>query len=296
MNTLDIESLQKSLLEVEDFLIVLVNQGDRITINGWNYVRRLLGDGEIIDLITEAPSTLRDIAAIAKGYAPSLAGDLKELGGDPTFVPNLERLVTRLRQVDPRNKYATLKYRSSPTMRAFAIIAQRFGFRGKNLFESEELNVDSIIIGVRNFRRYVGELERHMERIGETREDVFDPKGIDRDRVIKYLDEAIEEISGSRIGATEYGINLISHLEKTRAEVASKKASWKAVIGGVVIAAAIVSGIADAPGAKKAIEEAYSYIITGTENTPIDTKTGLLLPIALREDINIEIKQKDKKI
>lgn len=260
---------------------MLVVKGDRISMYGWRYLRHQMEHGELIQTLSDVPSTLRDMTALAKGYAPLLAQDFKSLSDSADFIPHLERLVTRLRQVDHQ------RHDSASLEQAFMRVFDMFGYRIKNQLVSKELDVEAIITGIRNFRRYVVELQQQIELIGNTREDVFNPKGIDRDRLIQHLDDAIESIRGSRIGNTEYGQNLILHLEKTRAEAASAKPSWKSIIGGIAVAAAIVSAVADAPGAKDAIQKAYSYIITGAEHSPITQENGLLLPVASRQETKV---------
>lgn len=89
--------------------------------------------------------------------------------------------------------------------------------------------------------------------------DVFEPSNIDKEYLIEHLDKAIDAIEHTVIKKEEQRI-LINYIQETKAEISKPKTIWKNVIGGLVIVATIVSGIAGADDAIENLNKAFIHI------------------------------------
>ena len=79
--------------------------------------------------------------------------------------------------------------------------------------------------------------------------------------ILTYLDNAIKALAINTTIETSVKNNLLNYINETKIELKKESLSWKKIIGGLVIVAAILRGIADAPEALKNIEDAYNYIM-----------------------------------
>lgn len=70
---------------------------------------------------------------------------------------------------------------------------------------------------------------------------------------------------------------LIEYLYKAKSEFSEKSPSWSKIVGALMIAAAITSGIADAPGAFKNIDTAIKYILGTSIEKHIPKQVPLLM-------------------
>lgn len=102
-------------------------------------------------------------------------------------------------------------------------------------------------------------LKRHTNL--HKNDEVFQPNNVDKNEILTYLDNAIKALAINTTIETSVKDNLLNYINETKVELKKESLSWKKIIGGLVIVAAILSGIADAPEALKNIEDAYNYIM-----------------------------------
>ena len=79
--------------------------------------------------------------------------------------------------------------------------------------------------------------------------------------MLTYIEAAIEDISKSAQLPPEQKKELIEYLSAAKREFASDRISWNKIIGAFVIAATVISGIADTPQAAENINAAIKYIL-----------------------------------
>jgi hypothetical protein len=89
----------------------------------------------------------------------------------------------------------------------------------------------------------------------------FQPQHINIEEVIKYADKAIEALTENTKIEEHTKTLLIENMKEVKQELKKKTPAWKKIIGGLMITAAIVSGIADADDALDNIKKAYTAIM-----------------------------------
>lgn len=92
-------------------------------------------------------------------------------------------------------------------------------------------------------------------------DEIFKPSNVDGKKVIQHIDEAINIIE-RRIPLTkEKGGALLVYLFEVKAEMSREQPSWRKIVGALVIATAIISGISDASQAYNNIKSALDHIM-----------------------------------
>lgn len=97
-------------------------------------------------------------------------------------------------------------------------------------------------------------INRHQD------DEIFKPSNIDKQLVIKYIECTIANIENVTISSNQKE-KLLTHLNQTKNDLAEDNIPWKKVIGALVVAAAILSGIADASQALENINKAIQHIL-----------------------------------
>ena len=92
-------------------------------------------------------------------------------------------------------------------------------------------------------------------------DEVFKPSNLDSEKIIIYIENAILDIENNAPLPKEQKEELIEYLYKTKTELAEKRTSWNKVVGGLVIVAALLSGISDTPQAYDNVNKAIHYIL-----------------------------------
>lgn len=90
--------------------------------------------------------------------------------------------------------------------------------------------------------------------------------------VINYIEQAIDAIQAVTISPA-HKENLLAHLTQTKNELAGEDIPWKKIIGALIVAATLLSGLADAPQAFENVNNAIQHIL--------GTSIEKLLPPAL---------------
>jgi hypothetical protein len=110
-------------------------------------------------------------------------------------------------------------------------------------------------------------------------DEIFKPSNIDKNVILDHIEQAILVIESAAIDP-EQKAKLLSHLNQTKQYLAGGTIPWRNVIGGLVVVATILTGIADAPHACRNIHDAIQYIL----GISIEKITPLFLPAPPRND------------
>src|SRR5690606_2992857 len=82
-----------------------------------------------------------------------------------------------------------------------------------------------------------------------------------KDQVLRLLDKALAEVEDAPGIAEEVSARIVNYLGLAKAEASAESPSWSKVVGALVIVAAMISGMADAPAAAATIRSALDYIL-----------------------------------
>ena len=112
----------------------------------------------------------------------------------------------------------------------------------KHVFADSELPIQEILVALHRLISLVRRTHSlYLER-GRVDDEIFKPSNIDRALVISYIEAAIVNIQGAPLAADEKA-KLLEYLEHTKVELVDKDASWKKIVGALVIVATLLNRI-----------------------------------------------------
>ncbi|PCF96942.1 hypothetical protein [Vreelandella nigrificans] len=151
-------------------------------------------------------------------------------------------------------------------------------FRRRKLFSEEVIPIQKLIVSLGRLNNLVAMSESSYIKRWSRDSDVFKPSNLDEEKIIIFIETAISEIEDNSPLSAEDKKQLIEYLYKAKIEFASERPSWNKIVGALVIAAAITSGISDSSGAYENIDKAIKYILgTSIEQyMPAERKLPLL--------------------
>lgn len=158
-----------------------------------------------------------------------------------------------------------------------------FQVQNQELYElrnPDDLNrdiIESIVVSlIRLLRFYDIIINKYMLSLEDN--DIFAPSNIQKDLVINQINLAIQNVKDSVIRKEEQE-KIISDLEETKIEIVKDRPSWKKIIGGIVIAATIISSVADIDDAIKNLNIAYIHIIGKSFQKSVPSVLNPMVPI-----------------
>lgn len=158
--------------------------------------------------------------------------------------------------------------------------------RKRKLFSEEVIPIQKLIVALGRLNHLVSISQDTYIRQWSRDSDVFKPANLDNEKIITLIEAAINEVESLSPLSKDDKRQLIEYLYKAKSEFSEKSPSWSKIIGALVIAAAITSGIADAPGAFKNIDTAIQYIL----GTSIEKHIPKLVPLLMLKNPEPEIK------
>lgn len=134
-------------------------------------------------------------------------------------------------------------------------------FRRKKLFSEDVIPIQKLIVALGRLSSLISIAGDTYIRQWNHDSDVFKPANLDSETIISLIESAISDIETKSNLSTDEKKQLIEYLYKAKSELAEERPSWNKVVGALVIAAAITSGISDASGAYHNIDAAIKYIL-----------------------------------
>lgn len=92
-------------------------------------------------------------------------------------------------------------------------------------------------------------------------DEIFKPSNLNKEHILIFIENAYVEIQESAQVNPSQKSQFLNYFDSVKNELSKDTPSWKKIIGALVIAAALLSGIADAPNAYKNITSALTYIL-----------------------------------
>lgn len=114
-------------------------------------------------------------------------------------------------------------------------------------------------------------LEEYMERHKD--DEIFKPENINKNEILTYLDNAITELEKNTKIDDFTKKNILIYINEIKNELKQNTPTWRKIVGGFVIVAAIISGMADADTAYNNINKAYNSIIGKDFSSVYEQKT-----------------------
>lgn len=213
-------------------------------------------------------------------------------------------LLFALKIAETRSNFRTQVVRVSASLvdslaAAILSISSLFGVSARNrqnVFASIEQKI-SVRQTLVQLERTISLIESLHDSVWEKNirdEDFFKPSNVDIERVNELIESALEFLQSDTFTPKPVKKEISEALGSARLELTQKIPNWRKIIGALVIASTILSGVASAPEALEVIQNAIKEILgTSIENVaPLERR-----PSPSNDRIKIALSsQNDKKI
>lgn len=259
-------NLCKSIKSIRKFLIDVASLEHEIDLYGLYVTRKLDGFEVAINEMDEFPEKFTAIKRKVSLLDKELFSQLDLLEKESHLVEQISLINLKI-QMSQRSRRSALVV---PFARAFLAMPRILSASSKHdMFAGESISIERIIVNcdrLNSILKIVEEILRHRE---ESDDILFKPSNIKESRVIDLIDQAIEQVENSDSLAHDIKEKLTAYLYEAKTEVISSSPKWSKIVGALVIAAAITSGLADAPEAAKTLQSVVEYILGSSVRKPL---------------------------
>ncbi|SCZ53202.1 hypothetical protein [Thiohalomonas denitrificans] len=148
--------------------------------------------------------------------------------------------------------------------------------RRRKLFSEEVIPIQRLLVSIGRLISLVRVAKDTYIHQWSSDSDVFTPSNLENEKIIGYIEAAIDSVEANAFLPKDEKKQLKEYLSKAKSEFAQDRPSWNKIVGALVIAAAITSGIADSDGALANIDAAIKYILGTSVEKHIHNPVPLL--------------------
>lgn len=259
MEWYEIDGFKKRIAEIEQFLIEIAANEERIAFNGFRFALSLPAAESAIKSLRTFNEDFSSVRRLMQRIDKSYADELNQLEGNGKVVEEVALIELQIRMAMART---TATSGISAASKVFSLIPYLSKMRPtKGIFGETQISLQRTIINLGRMKSIVGMFSDYVTNRRIDDDEVFKPSNISAERVVDLIDKALVELEASTSLPTKELLRLQSYLLEAKKEALSAKPSWSKIIGALVIVAAVTSGLADAPGAAKTIKEAIEYVL-----------------------------------
>lgn len=251
--------LAESIRIIRRFLIDVASMDHEISYLGLYVVRGFDNFGIAINAMEEFPEKFTSLKRKVSLLDKELFSQLEFIENDSKLVEQLSLINLKI-QMSQRSRYAA--FSGSPFAKAVLAFPRLFiRPKANGIFGNESVSIERAIVNCEKLISTLKVIEEVVRYCEEADDTLFKPSNIKESRVVELIDQAIEQIENLSNLSSDVTEKLIGYLQEAKNEVASSSPKWSKVVGALVIAAALTSGLADAPGAAKTLQSAIEYIL-----------------------------------
>ncbi|CAG8868673.1 hypothetical protein [Pseudomonas fluorescens] len=249
-------SLAKSTKLIRKFLIEIASMEPQIARRGLHVTREIDDFENAIAAMDEFPELFSLLKRNIAPFDPETYSQLEYLDKEVLLIDQISLINLKL-QMSRRPEYTSLL-----TMLETMLDVRVFSSsQTKRIFGEESISIEKTIVSCDKLLSTLKIAEDVLRRREELESKIFKASRIKEDRVVELIERAEEQINQSLTLSSETRLLVNNYLAEIKAEAKSKAPKWQAVIGSLVIVAALTSGLADAPGATKTLQSLIEYIV-----------------------------------
>lgn len=255
-----IDELIRTLNEIEESFYKIARYEDRLRIAGLSYVEAIVDLPALLNALGRFPSELENCRSYLRIVDRSKLEAINILISDTELELVLSTFFVRLRLSRERRRPDILL--TSLLEAISSVVGLVRTTRSPGIFSSgADISTEQVLTAIHRIRAQLDSFrEIQNERVGQD-DDIFKPSNVNIEIVAEFIEAAITSLPNSEALSKSDVVRLTAYLESAKNELASDKPSWKDIIGALVIAAALLGGIADAPQALSNVNNAIKYII-----------------------------------
>lgn len=145
----------------------------------------------------------------------------------------------------------------------------RIGVDGDIIGEDGSIPLRRMLVDIERVLPLISQLESKIYLNESSADSVFRPANVDSEKVRIYIENALTILNVHPFADDEYKEQLTNYLRTANSELVKDSPNWRKIIGALVIASTVLSGIAAAPEARQNIQAAIQHILgTSIEYNP----------------------------
>lgn len=253
----DLDAYDISLKSLEEFFTDFAAKEDEIQTLG---MRQIFRNG----LYDSAYENLRNFENTYQDFISFLRPTDKALYDRAIKIETEHKLLDSIVGIEVSLRVAYQKRNKiniSPLRNALFYFIPFINLKTTPIFDDDIMPIKKLLISLGRLRTIVKLAQESYISKWQHDSDVFKPSNLDHEKIISLIETAISELENNTPISKDQRKQLLDFLQKAKIEFSEKRPSWNKIVGALVIAAAITSGIADAKNAYQNIDEAIKYII-----------------------------------
>ncbi|MDV6343267.1 hypothetical protein [Nitrosomonas sp. Is37] len=274
MNYHDLDRFRKEIESIERFFMELAAREDEVLTFGIRRATQWESFGAIQEILPAFEAKIYEFLAFLRPINKQLLENTQELVQGTKLAESIASIQVSLRIAAERRSLGV----RGELFNTFLFHLPYFSnlYRRRRLFSEEVVSIQKILVTLGRLKNLITVAGNYFIRRWSTDNDVFRPSNLDEGRIINHIEIAISELEQNIALPEDEKKQLIEYLYKAKSELAEDWPSWNKIVGALVIAAAIISGIADARQAYENIDSIIKYILGTSVEHHIPSTVPLL--------------------
>lgn len=304
MEAWELSSFADDLKALRNFFVRLEVHAEELRYRGLGAVKQWAEFEFMLELLPTIEKKMSAALKTARFVDRDIYNRLSQIADTGHLISGTLDLLVALKIAETRSNFRTQVVRVSASLvdslaAAILSISSLFGVSARNrqnVFASIEQKI-SVRQTLVQLERTISLIESLHDSVWEKNirdEDFFKPSNVDIERVNELIESALEFLQSDTFTPKPVKKEISEALGSARLELTQKIPNWRKIIGALVIASTILSGVASAPEALEVIQNAIKEILgTSIENVaPLERR-----PSPSNDRIKIALSsQNDKKI
>ncbi|ASK18476.1 hypothetical protein [Halomonas sp. N3-2A] len=274
MNYHNLDEFIEEITALEEFFTEFAAREDEVLTRGMRRVADWESYQRSAEILKTFETRIHEYHAFLRPIDKSLYERVVTLTTDSKLVESIVGIEVSLRIATQRQKLNFSGELANTLLFQLPYISN--AIRRRKLFSEEVIPIQKLLVAIGRLKNLVGISKDVYIHQWSHDSDVFKPSNLDDEKIITYIEEAISCIENQSSLPKEDRKQLVEYLNKAKSEFSEDRPSWNKIVGALVIAAAITSGIADSSGAMENIDAAIKYILGTSVEKHIPTPVPLL--------------------
>lgn len=259
MEPYNLNDFEAALKKMASFCTELAAREDEILTYGLKVATTWDSYAQASELIEDFDSKLHGLLAISRAVDHSLHESIDSLLKNSNLSESVGKLFVSLKIAEQRQKLGT----SSEIFNAFLMQLPYISnmIRQRRAFEESKVPIHEVIVKLNRLAAFTGRLDSLYWRRKSSDDDIFRPSNLKTETLIDYIEKAIDSVENEAPLPPDQKKQALAYLQEARDELARDKPSWNKIIGGLMITATLLSGVASAPQAFDSVQKAITYIL-----------------------------------
>ena len=270
----DLDEFREEIESIERFFTELAAREDEVLTFGIRRATQWSSFEAIQETLPNFEAKIYEFLAFLRPVNKQLFEKVQELLQEAKLAESIASIQVSLRIAAERRSLGVKGELINTFLFHFPYISNMF--RKRRLFSEEVVSIQKILVALGRLKNLITLAAENYIRRWSRDSDVFRPSNLDEEKIINHIEIAIAELEQNAALPEDEKKQLTEYLYKAKSELAEDRPSWNKVIGALVIAAAITSGIAAAPQAYENIDAAIKYILGTSVERHIPSGVPLL--------------------